>query len=64
MKYKLFTLQYGEFADVYEHKDLDALLHDLANISLMSTIEVIDIHENGKSLSRTRIKVLRSLAAE
>ena len=62
MKYEMTTLQYGSMKDVYEYKDINALLHDLSNISEMKSIEVLNISRKGVTLSRLRLRILLSLA--
>ena len=62
MTYEMTTLQYGSLKDVYEYKDINALLHDLDNISEMKSIEVLNISRNGVTLSRLRVRILLSLA--
>jgi len=62
MKYKVFTRQYGEYVDMYEYDDMESLLSELLTIASLQTVELLDIHKNGKSLSRTKIKVLQAVA--
>jgi hypothetical protein len=62
MNYEMTTLQYGSLKDVYEYKDINALLHDLSSISEMKSIEVMNISRKGVTLSRLRLRILLSLA--
>ena len=62
MDYSITTLQYGEMKDVYTYQTIDGLLHDLSNISLLSSVEILEIRKNGMKLSQTKIKILQSLA--
>ena len=62
MRYEIDTLQYREHRDTYKHNDLESLLNDLANIETLKSVEIIEIRENGKAISGTKAKVLRSLA--
>jgi DNA replicative helicase MCM subunit Mcm2 (Cdc46/Mcm family) len=51
MEYKITTLQYGSLKDTYEYRDINALLHDLANIAEMKTIEVLSITRNEQPIA-------------
>lgn len=62
MVYQVRTIQYGEFEEIRKHSTIQDLIQDLESISMLKTVKVVDILENGTKLSDTRVKVLQSWA--
>lgn len=49
-KYEVVTLQYGLLKDTYIHQTIDSVLNDLETIRALSSVEVLEIRENGKKI--------------
>lgn len=63
MKYEIDTIQYSEIKDTYKHQSMGDLLRDLWNIHAVGrSTQIVEIRENGKPMSKTKIKVLKALA--
>lgn len=49
-KYEVVTLQYGLLKDTYIHQTIESVLNDLETIRALSSVEVLEIRENGKKI--------------
>lgn len=62
MRYEIDTLQYGEYKDTYKHENMESLLGDLSNLKELRTVKITEIRENGKPISKIKMKIISSLA--
>lgn len=61
-KYVLKTIQYGEYEDTAEHDTLKDLEMDLFNCAMLTSVQIVEILENGKPMNRIRKRVLLNIA--
>ena len=62
MKYQIDTLQYGYYRDTFTHETKKDLESDLLNCAMLSSIQIVEIYEDGEPMDRTRKRVLLSIA--
>ena len=55
-------LQYGSLKDTYIYLDVDAILNDFETIRNFTTVQILEIREDGKKISDKRKNALMTFA--